>query len=114
MGDFLRIEHFMNVPIEKHKFENGTIVPLDDEEFSARSVIIPKWEKRTGFGGRRGGGFGRGGFGRGGGFRRGGFSRGGSGRSSGRSGPRGGGFHKGPSPSGGRGGKRNFKRRERQ
>lgn len=125
VGDFLRIEHFMNVPIEKHKFENGTIVPLDDEEFSARSVIIPKWEKRTGFGGRRGG---RGGFGRSSGFRRGGSSRGGFGgsRSSGRGGfggnrggPRGG-FHKGPSPSGGRGSGSsgrsggNFRRRERR
>jgi ATP-dependent RNA helicase DeaD len=123
VGDFLKFEHFMKVPIEKQKFENGTIAPLDDEEFSSRSVIIPKWEKRGGFGGRGRGGFGRGGFRRGSSFsgrsgpRSGGFgsSRGGfgGGRSGGRGGSSRGGFHRGPSPSGGRDGKRDFRRRER-
>ena len=88
IGDFLRFEHFMNVKIDKHKFEDGKIAPLDHDVFSSSSVIIPKWDRRGRFGGggrpRRNFGFGgnsRGGFG--GGSR--GFGHGG-GRSSSRGG----------------------------
>jgi ATP-dependent RNA helicase RhlE len=87
IGDFLRFEHFMNVKIEKHKFEDGKMVPLDHDVFSSSSVIIPKWDRRGRFGGggrpRRNFGYGgpRGGFG----GNRGGFGHG-SGRSSSRGG----------------------------
>ena len=54
--DFLRIEHFVKINIEKHKFVNGEIVEVNPEEFSVSRAIIPKWEKRNR--GRFGRGFG--------------------------------------------------------
>jgi ATP-dependent RNA helicase DeaD len=66
--DLLRIENFVKVKIEKQKFSNGEVLAISSDEISARSVIIPKWNRRERFGG----GFsGRRGFGRGGGFNRG-------------------------------------------
>jgi len=57
--DLLRIEHFVKVKIEKHKFVNGEIAEVNPEEFSVSRAIVPKWNKRER--GRFGGGF-RGGF----------------------------------------------------
>jgi ATP-dependent RNA helicase DeaD len=66
--DLLRIENFVKVKIEKQKFVNGEVLEISPDEISARSAIIPKWNRRERFSG----GFrGRGGFGRGSGFNRG-------------------------------------------
>jgi ATP-dependent RNA helicase DeaD len=48
--DLLRIENFIKVKIEKHKFVNGESVEVNPEEFSASNVIIPKWNRRERFG----------------------------------------------------------------
>jgi ATP-dependent RNA helicase DeaD len=71
--DFLRIEHFVKVNIEKHKFVNGQVMDVNPEDFSMKNVIIKKWDRREGGGFRRGGrGFGQiSSHGRFGGFRRG-------------------------------------------
>ena len=53
--NFLRIQHFVKVNIEKHKFANGQVMEVNPEEFSERNVIIKKWDRREGF--RRGRGF---------------------------------------------------------
>ena len=44
--DFLRIEYFVKVKIEKHKFVNGEIAEVNPEDFSLRNVIISKWNRR--------------------------------------------------------------------
>ncbi len=59
VSDFLRVEHFVNVKIEKKKFVNGEFVDVNPEEFSVSRAIIPKWTRKERFGSR--GGFGRGG-----------------------------------------------------
>jgi ATP-dependent RNA helicase DeaD len=55
--DLLRIEHFVNVRIEKLKFANGNFMETNPEDFSVRRAIIPKWNRkdRFGRGGFRGG-----------------------------------------------------------
>ena len=58
--ELLRIEHFVKVKIEKHKFVNGESVDVNPEEFSMRDVIIPKWNRNDRNRGRFGGGFRRG------------------------------------------------------
>ncbi len=57
--DLLRIEHFVNVKIEKQKFVNGQLIEPSPEEFSVRSAIIPKWNRSDRNRGRFGGGFGQ-------------------------------------------------------
>ena len=59
ISDLLRIEHFVNVKIEKQKFINGGIVEVNPEEFSAKNVIIPKWNRKERFRGSFRGNFSR-------------------------------------------------------
>ena len=60
MPDFLRYEHFVNVKIEKQKYENGEFVAVGPDEFSVSIAIIPRWNRKERFGGGFNRGFRRG------------------------------------------------------